>query len=189
MTDDLQKDLENELETEELVVDEEADLAPADALKKLREKLKIAISEKQSYLDGWQRDKAEFVNARKRDEESKQQYLKFAAAQVIDDMLPVVDAFDMAIGNKEVWKQAPEVWRKGMEGIYNQFLTALSKNNVVPFGTSGDIFDPNFYHSVAMMPTDEEKMNHMVAEILQKGYKIKDKVLRPAMVKVYEYNQ
>lgn len=89
---------------DDIVFDEDSELGDNQVVKKLREKLKTAVEEKQTYLDGWQRDKAEFMNARKRDEEAKQDFLKFAKLNVIEDILPVIDSFDMAMANKASWE-------------------------------------------------------------------------------------
>ncbi|MES3005521.1 MAG: nucleotide exchange factor GrpE [Patescibacteria group bacterium] len=197
MTDELNKDLSQELEednieieptngSDDILVDEDAELSTGEVVKKLREKIKVAVEEKQKYLDSWQRDKAEFINARKRDEESKKEYVRFATEKFAEDILPILDAFDMAIGSKESWESAPAEWRKGVETIYQQLVGALAKHEVIPFGAIGEAFDPNFYHSIALVPTENKAQDHAVAEILQKGYKLKDKVLRPALVKVFE---
>lgn len=186
MTDELDNNTEPETTVDDLVVDEDAELSTGEVVKKLREKLKVAVEEKQKYLDSWQRDKAEFINARKRDEESKKEYVRFATEKIVEDMLPVLDAFDMATGNKESWESAPLEWRKGIESIHQQLITALVRNEVTSFGTIGDVFDPNLYHSISMVSTDDKAKDHTVAEILQKGYKVREKVLRPALVKVFE---
>lgn len=202
MTDELNKNNEIEEQVEELensstnkatdsevddiVFDEGAELGDNQVVKKLREKLKTAVDEKQAYLDGWQRDKAEFMNARKRDEEAKQEFLKFAKLNVIEDILPVLDSFDMAMANKASWDTISAEWRAGMEGIYNQLLGALTKQGVSAFGAKGDSFDPNLHQSVSMVPTDDKLQDHTVAEVLQKGYMLSGKVVRAAMVQVYE---
>lgn len=179
-------DYSSDTSSDDVIVDEEAELSSPQALKKLREKLKIAVEEKQQYLTNWQRDKAEFVNARKRDEESKAEYIKFATQKVIEDILPSLDSFDMAMANKASWESLPKEWRTGMEGIHSQLLNMLSKYEVTPFTEVGDAFDPNLHHSIANVAAEDPAKDHTVAEILQKGYKIKDKVLRPALVKVYQ---
>lgn len=172
--------------TDDIVFDEEAELTDNQVVKKLREKLKTAIEEKQTYLDGWQRDKAEFMNARKRDEEAKQDFLKFAKLNVIEDILPVLDSFDMAMANKASWESVSAEWKIGVEGIYNQLLGALTKQGVTSFGAKGDSFDPNLHQSVSMVATEDKAKDHTVAEVLQKGYMLSGKVVRPAMVQVYE---
>lgn len=171
---------------DDVVFDEDAELGDSQVVKKLREKLKTVVEEKQTYLDGWQRDKAEFMNARKRDEEAKQDFLKFAKLNVIEDILPVLDSFDMAMANKTSWESISAEWRSGVEGIYNQLLGVLTKQGVTSFGATGDVFDPNLHQSVSMVPTEEKAKDHTVALVLQKGYLLGGKVIRPAMVQVFE---
>lgn len=171
---------------DDIVFDEDSELGDNQVVKKLREKLKTAVEEKQTYLDGWQRDKAEFMNARKRDEEAKQDFLKFAKLNVIEDILPVIDSFDMAMANKASWESVSAEWKIGVEGIYNQLLGALTKQGVTSFGSKGDSFDPNLHQSVSMVATTDKAQDHTVAEVLQKGYILSGKVVRPAMVQVFE---
>ncbi len=181
-------------DTDDIVVDEDAELGPAETIKKLRTKLKIAVEEKQQYLNGWQKDKAEFINARKRDEEAKQEFLKFAKQGVLEDILPVLDSFDMAMGKNgsegnaqaEAWESVSKEWRAGVEGIYNQLIGILSKNDVTVFGAKGDSFDPNLHHSIGLVSTEDSTQDHKVAEVMQRGYMLGGKVVRPAMVKVWE---
>lgn len=177
---------ENTSADEDIVFDEDTEIGNNQVVKKLREKLKTAVEEKQAYLDGWQRDKAEFMNARKRDEEAKQEFLKFAKLNVIEDILPVLDSFDMAMANKASWESISAEWRSGVEGIYNQLLGVLTKQGVTSFGSIGDTFDPNLHQSVSMVPTDDKSKDHTVAVVLQKGYTLSGKVIRPAMVQVFE---
>src|ERR1035437_3380155 len=96
-------------------------LSSAQKIKKLREKLNIAIEEKQQYLNGWQKEKAEFINIRRRDEESKQEFMKFAVQGLLEELLPVLDSFDMAMSNKASWDAISPEWRAGVESIYGQF--------------------------------------------------------------------
>lgn len=173
---------------EDVIIDEDAELDTTQVVKKLREKLKIAVEEKQHYLDGWQRDKAEFLNARKRDEESKQEFFKFAKQQLVEDLLPVLDSFDMAMSNKTSWESVSEEWRKGIEGIYNQYKNILFKNEVVAFGAIGDVFDPNLHQSIGVLETSEASKDNTVGEVLQKGYSLSGRVVRPAFVKVLQKN-
>lgn len=158
----------------------------ADTVKKLKEKLKLAEKERMDTLTGWQKDKAEFVNARRRDEESKQEFLKFSKAGVIEEILPVLDSFDLAMGNKEAWESVSKEWRTGVENIYNQFVGILSKHGVTAFGAVGDAFDPNLHQSIATVPTEDKSNDHKLAEILQRGYTLSGRTIRPALVKVWE---
>ena len=173
--------------TDDMVFDEDAELGDNQVVKNLREKLKKAVEEKQEYLTNWQKDKAEFINARRRDEESKQEFLKFAKQGVVEDMLPVLDSFDMALSTMSSTSESvsPE-WKKGVEGIYNQLKSILGKSEVVSFGEAGDTFDPNLHQSIGVVDSDDTSKDDTVAEVLQKGYKISGKVIRPAFVKVYQ---
>jgi molecular chaperone GrpE len=155
-------------------------------IKDLRKKLADAEKKSQEYLTGWQKDKAEFINARRRDDEAKAEYLKFASAKTIEDILPVLDSFDMAMGNKTLSENVPKEWKSGIESILQQLQTALGKHGVVSIGNVGDVFDPNLHHSIATVPADDKNPNGTIAEVLQKGYSLSGKVIRPALVKVFE---
>jgi molecular chaperone GrpE (heat shock protein) len=76
-----------------------------EAVKKLKEKLKKSEAERLEYLTGWQRSKADLINARKRDETDRQEFTKYANENLISELISVLDSFDMAIGNKEAWKK------------------------------------------------------------------------------------
>ncbi len=182
------KDIKNEDLEEEFVETNEdgEELSGNDQLKKLREKLKVAVAEKQKYLENWQRDKAEFINARRRDEESKSEYLKFAEAKMVEEMLPILDSFDAALHHGKSQENVPKDWLAGLESVYQQFQTVLAKYDVTSFGEVGDPFDPNFHHSIAAVTKKGDEKEHTLAEVLQKGYKMKEKVIRPALVKIFE---
>ncbi|MBU3668543.1 MAG: nucleotide exchange factor GrpE [Candidatus Taylorbacteria bacterium] len=179
--------LDDTLESEsDVVIDEEAEMATPQIVKSLREKLKKAVEEKQEYLTGWQKDKAEFINARRRDEESKQEFLKFANQGVIEELLPVMDSFDMAMANKTAWESVSKEWRSGMEGVYTQLVGVLQKHGATGFGAVGDKFDPNLHHSIGLTETPDASFDDTVSEVMQKGYTVHGKVIRPALVKVFE---
>lgn len=167
--------------------DSDEGTTPADTVKKLREKLKTAIEEKQKYLDGWQRDKAEFVNARKRDEEDKKNLLKFAEANLISELIPALDAFDMAIANKEAWEKADKNWRTGVEYIYSQISNTLSNHGLTKIDPKGQIFDPNHQHSVAVIETGRKDEDGVILEVVAYGYSLNGKVIREPQVKVGQF--
>jgi len=189
MNDDLDtKDTEIELEEDGNSSSDEVEYADdnlSDTVKKLKEKLKAAEKEKMDVMTSWQKDKAEFVNARRRDEESKVEFLKFAKQGIVEDILPTLDSFDMAMGTP-AWQEVSAEWRKGVETIYGQLLKSLEKSDVAAFGVVGDAFDPNLHHSIATVPTDDKSNDHKVAEVLQRGYSMSGRIIRPALVKVWE---
>ena len=166
--------------------DEGKEIGSLAKIKQLREKLKTALEEKQQYLTGWQKEKAEFINIRRRDEEAKQEFFKFASQGLLEELLPVLDSFDIAMSNKSSENAVSDQWRAGIESIYNQFKGILAKNGVEAFGEIGDPADPARFHMIGVDETEDPKLDHTVSAVLQKGYMLKDKVLRPAMVRVFQ---
>ncbi len=151
--------------------------------KKLREKLKKCTEEKQEYLDGWQRAKADLVNAKKNFEEEKKDFAKFAKGDLISQIIPVLDSFDMAFKNTN---GVPEQWLKGVEYIYNQMMSVLQENGVQQINPLGEKFDLNKHTALEMVKVDDENQAGIILEVVQKGYELNGKILREAKVKVGE---
>ncbi len=123
---------------------------------------------------------AEYDNFRKRTAKEKEATWLEAKASCLGELLPILDNFDRALG---VTDSDFESYKKGVEMIYQGFTETLKKLGVEAFGEEGDCFDPNF-HSAVMHVDDEAFGENVIAQVFSKGYKIGDKVLRPAMVKV-----
>lgn len=158
---------------------------PTLAMKKLREKLKTCEKEKKEYLDGWQRMRADFANI-KRDEEARRgEMIKFASEGLVDDLLPVLDSFSMAFGNKEAWEKVDSNWRKGVEYIYAQMYSVLESRGLTEIGKVGELVDPRTHVAVEEVPAVLEKDINTVSEVIQKGYRLHNKVIRPAKVKSF----
>ena len=136
-------------------------------------------AERDSLLDRLARAQAEFENARRRASKEQQEYRDYATAGAIKSLLPVVDSLERAL---QVNSDAAE-FRNGVELIYKQLQTALSKLSVNAIVSKGEPFDPHVHEAIEMVETDDVP-DHQVIEELQRGYKLKDKLLRPAMVKV-----
>jgi len=186
-TEDTHEDIAYEGEDASKVVDlelEESEELRADALKKMRGKLKACEAEKQEYLTGWQRSKADFVNAKKQQETERASFATFAAASLIEDIIPVLQSFDSAMSNKEVWESAPANWRVGVEYIRNQLLETLENRGLSIIDPLDTIFDPLLHEAVENLPVDEEEKNGKVIRVLQRGYILGGKTLRPARVVV-----
>lgn len=159
----------------------------SEAIKKLREKLKKAEAEKQEYLVGWQRAKADLINARKRDESERQEFIKFANERLIEGLIPVMESFDMAMGNKEAWEKVDKNWRVGVEYIYSQLKKTLSDAGLEEINPIGKAFDHNRDEAAEYIPVDSKDEHHKVVAVVQKGYSLNGKDLRPPKVKVGEY--
>jgi molecular chaperone GrpE len=136
-------------------------------------------AERDSLLDRLQRAQAEFDNARKRGIKEQQEFRDYAVADAIKSLLPVVDSLERAV---QVKSDATEL-RAGVELIYKQLQAALAKLSVNPIVSKGEPFDPHYHEAVEMVETTEVP-DHQVLEELQRGYKFRDRLLRPAMVKV-----
>lgn len=167
---------------------EEIDANPANALKKLREKIKKLEREKEEYLTGWQKERAESVNIRKRAEEEKKLFAQYANEGLLSDIIPTLDNFDMAMKNKEVWATLPTVWTQGIEYIYSQLLSTLETYGVKKINKVGDVFDPKLHEALETVPTENEADDHKVIEVIQPGYILGEKPIRPAKVKIGEYH-
>ncbi|HEY4521176.1 MAG TPA: nucleotide exchange factor GrpE [Candidatus Paceibacterota bacterium] len=161
--------------------EEMGDVAGAQAkVKKLREQLKDAQQKRDEYLDGWQRCKADSINARKELLADADKRAERQKTGLIEDLIPVLDSFDMAAGS-ESWSEVNDGFRTGMEAVRNQLLDVLSRNGVERFGKIGEQFDPRTEEAVQEVD-DAPGDAHSVVKILRYGYKMEDRVLRPAQV-------
>jgi len=181
--------MNDEHNMDDVVYDEEnPELDPKGSLKKIREKLKISEEKAQEYLTGWQKAKADLVNLRKEDEKRMSEKLKFAEQNLILDLLPVIDSFDMAFANKKTWEELPKEWRTGVEYIHSNLMNTLSRYGAETIDPLGQEFNPEYQEAVGTIETGESSEDHKVLEVIQKGFKMHDKVIRTAKVKVGEYN-
>ncbi len=167
------------------VVDEEELENPKATLKKLRTELKQVKQEKMELLTGWQKDKAEFLNARKRDQETQADVIRFANQNLIIDMLPTLDGYEQA-KSQSTWTAVDEAWRHGVESLMAKIYASLQKVGVEAYGALGDVFDPNIHQAIGNDPTEDADKDHTVSAVLQRGYRLHDKVIRPALVRVYQ---
>lgn len=179
---------ESDLVYEESTEDGDA-LPTKDVVKKLREENKKLRAEKEEYLTGWQRAKADYVNLQKDEEVKRKELRTYVTTGIIEDLLPALDSFDMAMGNKEAWEKVDANWRNGVEYIRAQFTRVLEDHNVTAINQIGVPFDHNIHEAIENVPTENESADHTVASIIQSGYKIGDKIIRPARVKVFEFKK
>jgi molecular chaperone GrpE len=130
-------------------------------------------------LDRLARAQAEFDNARKRAVKEQQDFRDFAMADAIKSLLPVVDNFERALQSKS----EPADFRAGVDLIYKQLRDVLAKLGVQPIEAKGQQFNPHLHEAIEMVDTSDAA-DHEVLEEWQRGYKYKDRLLRPSMVKV-----
>jgi molecular chaperone GrpE len=137
-------------------------------------------SERDTLLDRLARLQAEFENARKRAAREQQEFRDFATADAIKALLPALDSFERALQSPAT--QLNE-FRSGIDLIYKQLQDALNRLGVRPIPAKGERFDPHVHEAIEMVDTTDVP-DHQVMDELQRGYKLKDRLLRPAMVRV-----
>jgi molecular chaperone GrpE len=137
-------------------------------------------SENALYLDRLARMQAEFDNFRKRNLREQQEFREYALTDSLKQLLPILDSLDRAAKTEGV---SAEDLRSGVELIDRQFHDVLTKLGVEPIVAEGQPFDPSLHQAIQMVETREVPDNHVIDE-LQRGYRLRDRVLRAAMVRV-----
>jgi len=165
---------------EDITIEEES---TPDLVKKLREDLKKCNAEKADYLAGWQRAKADFVNARREEEERRADFAGFVEAKIISDFLPVLDSLEIAMKDKG-WQTLDKAWQDGIKSFHSQFMEILKSYGIEEIKVLGEKFDPHMHEAIGETETSDEKQDGMVAEEMRKGYKLNKKIIRSAQVKI-----
>ena len=137
-------------------------------------------AERDTLVDRLARLQAEFENARKRAAREQQEFREYALADAVKELLPTLDSFERALQTSA--KDKTE-FRGGVELIYKQLQDALVKLGLRPIPAKGEPFDPHLHQAIEMVDTVEAEDHHVLDE-LQRGYKLKDRLLRPSMVRV-----
>lgn len=164
-------------------------LLSKDVLKKIKEELKNCKKEKEDYLIGWQRAKADYINLQKECGESNLKNSIIVKEKFLRNLLPALDSFDVAFANKESWESVDKNWRMGMEYIYQQLITGLLDSGIDRIDKEDIIFDPFIHESVEIIFINDKSKDHLVSKIIQTGYKIGDRVIRPARVNIYQHKE
>lgn len=177
---------------EEKVMDQESVDETAEEAVEKDEKEEVTVEEQLKALEEevntWKTDYykvfADMENLKKRLQNEHANTMKFMMQSFIEELLPVVDNFERSLA---VENPSDEIknFLKGYEMIYNQLMQVLQSQGVEVIKTEGEEFDPNFHQAVMTVKDDNFKSN-MIVEELQKGYKLKDRVIRASLVKVNE---
>lgn len=179
--------VEHNLDNEEINSNLEANVEEMENDKEVNveevlEKYNNKIAEYEELMNRYVRLQADFNNFRKRTEKEKESSYHFAAQEIIASLLPVMDNFDRAL-KVDIKETNVENLYKGVEMVYKQLIESLQANGLEEINAVGEKFDPNYHHAVAQEESEEYEEN-VVTEVFLKGYKVKDKVIRPSMVKV-----
>lgn len=173
---------------EEVVFEEE--VTESGQIKKLREKLKSCEKERKEYLDGWQRAKADLVNKKKGFEEKKKEIRSRANENLIQDIIPVLDSFQMAFGDTQQWKKVDKEWRSGIENIHTQLIGILKQYGVsVLQPAEGEAFDPEKHEATDIVSVQDQETDDTIHSVQKFGYTLHEKVIRPAHVVVSRVNE
>ncbi len=165
------KKLSNKDKTGEMEVEQIEDIET------LKQFLAEEKEKAEKFLANWQRSQADFVNYRKRAEQEKQETIEFANATLISSLLPILDDLDRAFASLS--SELVELsWIDGIRLIYNKLKATLEAQGLAEIKAKGEQFDPHFHEAMR----SQEGKEGMVVEELQKGYKFKDKVIRPSLV-------
>lgn len=170
---DENKDIENE-NVEDVVKEDEVQDESQEVIDESSDDEKY-----QALMDKFMRLQADFANYKRRTEAQKTEFVELGVKKVVNDLLPVLDNFERAldsIGEKDSTYD-------GILMIKNQLTDVLKKEGIVEMKALGEEFDPTYHHAVLTEDSDEYDSGYVI-EVLQKGYLINDKTLRPAMVKV-----
>lgn len=155
-------------------------------LKTIRENLAQSQSEAKEHLTALQRSRADYVNLKRELDEVRDTTKTKTIERVVGDFLPILDSFDMAMGNADAWNAVDKNWRMGIEHIYSQFKNVLGEYGILAIDQVDVDFDHNIHESMETLETDDADQDHKIAKIIQKGYKMGDRIIRPARVVVWK---
>lgn len=159
---------------------EEAEAAAAAEAAQSGDELSALKAQNAELAEQYLRAKAEVENMRRRTEEEVSKVRKFAVEGFAESLLPVLDSLEAGLAVQEA---TVEQIREGAEATLKQLQAALSRNKVLPIApATGEKFDPHHHQAISMVPADQEP--NTVVVVLQKGYLISERVLRPALVTV-----
>lgn len=151
-------------------------------LKAIQKELEEYRNKADEYLDGWQRSRAEFMNYKKRIERDQAQFYQVTTGNIIRHFLEIMDDMERALVNSPAEGEG-KAWAEGIELIYRKLQKILETHDVTEIEAQGQAFDPNLHEAITSEESDEYESGQVI-EVLQKGYLIGDRVLRPARVRV-----
>ncbi len=162
------------------ISDEMIEETMATKLEKVKKELAVCRKEREEYLAGWQRAKADYVNAKRNEEQERERYVKFAQESVLRDFLALADSLDMAL------KHGAD---ENVMAVHRQLNDLLRRHGVQIIDALGAPFNPAEHEALKETPTEDPTKDGIVIEEFQKGYRLHDRVIRPAKVGVGKHDQ
>lgn len=161
---------------------------PDEELAVKKEKQTVPECDCESLETNYKRALADYQNLLKQTARDKEEYYKFASEQILYEMLPVYDNLKMSFGHCDETANQ-NGWHQGIEFIIKQFAEALTRLGVEEIKTEGERFDYHSMEAVEKVPTEDKAQDGLVEKLIKSGYKLHDKVIVPARVRVYEYKK
>src|SRR3989344_2482402 len=147
-----------------------------DKFTKLKTGLKVCEEERRDYLEGWQRERADFANWKRENMERRDEERNILIGDIVRDFIPVLEGMEKA-----------RAWSPDLAFIETQMEHVLANYGLEKFGKAGEPFDPKMHEAIAELPAEDESKNHTVGEIVSVGYKLGGRVLKVSKVKVAIY--
>ena len=166
------QDLEIEVETESL----------AEKVAELQAEIEQLREKSEEYLQGWQRERAEFANFKRRIERERETSQQNITGNIARRYLEVVDDLERALKNHPAQGEGA-AWAEGIELIYRKLLSLLEAEGVQPLDAAGQPFDPNLHEAISHEDSPDHDSGQVI-EVIKSGYTLGDRVLRPALVRV-----
>ena len=166
--------------TDDIVLEDDSE-SISGKVKKIQKKLKECEKERQEYLDGWQRARADAVNKEKEAVLERERAVSRAELKAYSELFPVLDSFDMAFSNTELWEKVDKEWRVGIEHVYTQAVRIFEAVGILVISTDGEL-DTRIHEPVQVKEVDIEEDDGRILTVIQKGYIKGEHVLRPAKV-------
>ncbi len=172
---------------EEFTEDSQVGEKYAKKISALKEKLEKCQSDKEEYLQGWQRAQADFINYKKNNESLFKQAKESSAIDMVESLLPVLDSFDMALAG--TFDDSFKRWLTGFEYVHAQLKRILEDNGIEEMNPVGEAFSPELHEAIEEVPTSDESQDHTIAQVILKGYRTGGRIIRAAQVKVYKFEK
>lgn len=157
----------------------EAGTEETEDIEALREALAEEKEKAENYLANWQRSQADLANYKQRSEQDKRESIEFANSALVSNLLPIIDDLERAFAIVPT-ELAESSWTEGVKLIYNKLKAILEAQGLTEIEAEGQAFDPHLHEAVMQ----QEGREGMVVQELQRGYKFRDKVIRPSLVTV-----
>jgi len=187
MIEEIESKVEDNIQPEDEAPEEQAEVSSStevelDENEVLKSEIEDLNQKSGEYLDGWQRERAEFANYKKRMERERESLRFNITGNVIRGYLDVLDDLERALNNRPAEGDGAS-WAEGIELIYRKFVSTLEAEGVETMQADGQLFDPNLHEAISQEPNEDLESGQII-EVVRNGYLIGEHVLRPASVRV-----